>query len=232
MSTTSVISSLSDLPAYDPNATTTKPASSELGKDAFMKMLLEQLKDQDPTNPTDNTQMVAQLAQFSQLEELQTMSSKMDSMVTASAASNQLSTASLVGKRALFHADKIGLVAGTPSTFQLSLGDSTDDTTAVIADGNGKVVRTLHLGPQAGGTESVSWDGLDDTGHGLPSGEYSLSVSGTKKDGTTVAASANVTATISGVSFSNGVAQLIVAGRQINLSDVVEIDSVPVLTGN
>jgi flagellar basal-body rod modification protein FlgD len=220
MTTTSTISSLSDLPSV---GTPVVPPSNALGKDQFLELLTKQLQNQDPLNPVDNSQMVAQLAQFSSLEQLQNLSTKFDEVVTATAASNQLSTASLVGKQALFHADRVGLVAGTPSTFQLSLADATDDTTAVIADANGKVVRTLHLGAEAAGNTSVSWDGLDDGAKGLPSGEYVLSVAGTKKDGSTVSATANVTATITGVTFSSGVAQLVVAGRTINLSDVVEI---------
>ncbi len=221
MSTT-VSTNLSDLPAVT-GGNTTKPPSSALGKDEFMTLLTTQLKYQDPSQPVDNSQMIAQLAQFSQLEELQGLSSKIDAMTVATASSSQIATAQLVGKQALFEADKIGLVAGTPSTFQLSLPEATDDTTAVISDANGKVVRTLHLGPRAGGDAQVSWDGLDDAGRSLPSGEYVLSVAGSKKDGSTVKASARVQATITGVRYEDGVAQLLVAGRQIPLSSVVQI---------
>jgi flagellar basal-body rod modification protein FlgD len=190
-----------------------------------MRLLTYQLQNQDPLKPVDNSEMIAQLAQFSQLESLQGLSSKFDTMMTATAANNQLTTTSLVGKQALFHADRVGLVAGSPSKFQLSLAGATDDTTAVITDGSGKVVRTLHLGAQAAGTSDVSWDGLDDQGRALPSGEYVLGVSGTKNDGSTVSAVANVRATITGVAYDDGIAKLVVAGRHISLSDVVEISA-------
>lgn len=227
MSTTTntVNTAMSDLPEVA--GATPKTASSELGKDQFLLLLTTQLKYQDPLKPVDNEQMIAQLAQFSQLEELKGLSSKIDSMTVATASSSQLTTTQLVGKQALFHADRVGLVAGQSSTFQLSLASATDDTSAVISDGNGRVVRTLHLGPQAAGSRSVKWDGLDDAGKALPSGEYVLAVAGTKNDGTAVDATASVRATISGVAFVDGVAQLIVAGRQIPLSDVVEITTPP-----
>lgn len=48
-------------------------ASSALGKDAFMTLLVDQIKNQDPLSPSDNTQYLAQLAQFSSLEQMQTM---------------------------------------------------------------------------------------------------------------------------------------------------------------
>src|SRR5512140_3869582 len=129
-STSGVSSNLSDLPEVA--TPTAKPASSELGKDQFLLLLTTQLKYQDPLQPMDNQQMISQLAQFSQLEELKGLSSKIDSMTVATASSSQLTTTQLVGKQALFHADRIGLTAGTPSKFQLVLPEATSDTTAVI----------------------------------------------------------------------------------------------------
>ena len=45
-----------------------------LGKDAFLQLLVTQMKYQDPLSPTDNTEYISQLATFSQLEEMQNMS--------------------------------------------------------------------------------------------------------------------------------------------------------------
>ena len=59
------------------NAITTtekdRKGTSELGKDAFLQLLVCQMKNQDPLNPQDDTQFVAQLATFSQLEQLQNL---------------------------------------------------------------------------------------------------------------------------------------------------------------
>jgi flagellar basal-body rod modification protein FlgD len=43
---------------------------SEVSKDAFLQLLVAQIKNQDPLNPTDGAQFLSQLAQFSQLEQL------------------------------------------------------------------------------------------------------------------------------------------------------------------
>ena len=53
------------------SSSTGTSANSALGKDAFMKLLVSQLKNQDPMAPTDNSQTLAQLAQFSSLEQMQ-----------------------------------------------------------------------------------------------------------------------------------------------------------------
>lgn len=59
--------------AIESTAKETK-GTSELGKDAFLQLLVAQMKYQDPLNPTSDTQYIAQLAQFSQLEQLQNLS--------------------------------------------------------------------------------------------------------------------------------------------------------------
>src|SRR5688572_12996442 len=58
--------------AQSTGAVTTEP-NGNLGKDDFLKMLVTQMRYQDPLNPMDNTQMMAQMAQFSQLEQMLNM---------------------------------------------------------------------------------------------------------------------------------------------------------------
>lgn len=50
-----------------------KKGTNELGKDAFLQLLVTQMRNQDPLNPDTNTEFVAQLAQFSSLEQMQNM---------------------------------------------------------------------------------------------------------------------------------------------------------------
>ncbi|MDI6874913.1 MAG: flagellar hook capping FlgD N-terminal domain-containing protein [Actinomycetota bacterium] len=51
-----------------------------LGRDAFLKLLVAQLKNQDPLNPVDNQQFVAQLAQLQSLEELRSLGESLNVM--------------------------------------------------------------------------------------------------------------------------------------------------------
>ena len=70
----------------------TNGASQELDGDAFLMLMMEQLKNQDPMSPMDNTEMLAQQAQFTQIQELQKLNSTMNQNTMVQQAS------SLVGK--------------------------------------------------------------------------------------------------------------------------------------
>lgn len=59
-------------------ASKTKENGSTLDKDAFLQLLVAQMKYQDPLEPTSNTEYISQFATFSELEEMQNMSSAMD----------------------------------------------------------------------------------------------------------------------------------------------------------
>ena len=59
-------------------AKSTASSSSSLDKDAFLQLLVAQMKYQDPLEPTSNTEYISQFATFSELEQMQNMSASMD----------------------------------------------------------------------------------------------------------------------------------------------------------
>jgi flagellar basal-body rod modification protein FlgD len=67
------------------NATTATPPAGasrtdSMGSDAFLKLLVVQLQNQDPTSPQSNTEFIAQLATFSSLEQLTSINKAVTSM--------------------------------------------------------------------------------------------------------------------------------------------------------
>lgn len=80
---------MSNVPAVsNTNTTDTTTKTSSVGSldyNAFLRLLIAQLKNQDPTQPMDSTQFVSQLATFSQVEQSVATNTKLDSLLTASA---------------------------------------------------------------------------------------------------------------------------------------------------
>ncbi len=97
--------------AQNPSATS---SVGDLDYNAFLKLLIAQLKNQDPTKPMDSTQFVAQLATFSQVEQSIAANNKLDSLLTASA----LSLADSVIGRTVTSAD--GEVSGMVASVSIT----------------------------------------------------------------------------------------------------------------
>ena len=72
-----------------------RQASQELGKDDFLKLLITQLQNQDPTSPMENTEFIAQMAQFSSLEQMTNMSTEFTKLASML---NSGEAVSLLGK--------------------------------------------------------------------------------------------------------------------------------------
>jgi flagellar basal-body rod modification protein FlgD len=84
---------------FEPKPATTTSPTSSLGKDAFLKLLVAQLKYQDPSSPTDSSQFMAQTAQFTQVEKLEEIAAAITQSVTAQAV---FGANSLVGRTVSF----------------------------------------------------------------------------------------------------------------------------------
>ncbi|MFY0407017.1 flagellar hook assembly protein FlgD [Solicola sp. PLA-1-18] len=120
--------------------TTTPTSSTAMDKDTFMKLLVAQLKYQDPMNPTDSAQFMAQTAQFTSLEKLEQVADQTQQSLAAQLA---FGASSLVGRTVSYPQPDGSTATGVVDTVSftsagpvLSVGGtdvSMNDVTAVTA---------------------------------------------------------------------------------------------------
>ncbi|MEZ4440224.1 MAG: FlgD immunoglobulin-like domain containing protein [Polyangiaceae bacterium] len=215
---------------------TQAPPSSALGtqtgtvdKEAFLQLLVAQLKNQDPLSPVDGTEWVAQLATFSEVEQslAQTEQLNLLSVQLTGIASNE--AIGLIGKSVTVRGDTIAFDGKDATGFNVNLSEAAEEVTVTIRDEHGQAVRTIELGSKPGGTLEVPWDGTDDNGNPVPAGQYKVEVAARDESGSPVTVSQDVTGEVVGVSFEKGYPEVeLDTGAKAPISDLIRVDSLPV----
>jgi flagellar basal-body rod modification protein FlgD len=96
------------------STTTVSNSTSTLGKDDFLKLLVTQMQNQDPTKPMDDTQFIAQLAQFSSLEQMQNLNKSVAMSQAASLIGKVVSYADSSGNVQTGTVGSVKIVSGQP----------------------------------------------------------------------------------------------------------------------
>ncbi|WP_293764546.1 flagellar hook capping FlgD N-terminal domain-containing protein [uncultured Aquitalea sp.] len=191
-------------------------------QDRFLKLLVAQLKAQDPSNPMDNSQITSQMAQISQVSGMQQLNTAMQSLVQSQAANQSMMAASMIGKEAMVPGNALTLSGGAAVQGGVKLSDSVSDLSVSIKDANGNVVDTVNVKSPSAGYNAFEWDGKDSNGNALPDGKYTFSVSTGSTSSVTATAYANQT--VSAVSWVSGSPQLIMKdGTKVALGDVAQL---------
>jgi flagellar basal-body rod modification protein FlgD len=108
--------------------TTAKAAGKDLDKDAFLKLMVAQLKYQDPTKPNDGAEFLAQTAQFTVVEKLAQMASGQNELLSAQL---MLGASNLVGRTVSYldaagttHTGVVSSASFSGSTPTVRVGDT------------------------------------------------------------------------------------------------------------
>ena len=205
------------------SAAATAAPSGTLDKNAFLTLLVTQLKNQDPTNAQDPSQMVSQMATFSELEAQQNSNTLLASIQAQNAALYQAQSANLIGKSVQATSNNLTLSGGTATVDVNAASAGTGVMT--IKNAAGQVVATIGPGSLAAGDNNITWDGKNNSGLQLPDGTYTVSVAAQTASGAAITTTTSTQAVVTAVSFVNGQVMVTAGGNQYSLANVTEISS-------
>ena len=191
-------------------------------QDRFLKLLVTQMKNQDPLNPMDNAQVTSQLAQISTVGGIDKLNNTLAGLSSSMLSSQQLQSSSIIGRNVLAAGSSIAL-AGGKAAGGLNLGQDADRVFVSITDGNGALVRTLQLGAARAGMSTFEWDGKTDAGGTAPNGLYNFQITAARGTAT-IPAESLVSGKVGGLSLGNGATRLnLESGGDIGIAEVKRI---------
>ena len=150
-----------------------QPSVTENIQDRFLKLLVTQMKNQDPLNPMDNAQVTTQLAQISTVSGVEKLNQTMTSMSSALLAAQSVQATGLIGHSVLASGNGVLLQNGA-AVGGVQLSQPADQVT--IRDSSGAALKTMVMGPQDAGLRTFAWDGSTDSGGRATDGAYTIQV--------------------------------------------------------
>jgi flagellar basal-body rod modification protein FlgD len=196
--------------------------STGLNKDDFLKLFIEQLKNQDPLNPQDSSQFIGQMAQLTQVEQAYNTNTNLASLISAVNSTSAMNSTSYIGKTIMANGNNL-YSTGTGAPVAYNLPVATTATSVTISDASGKAVRTISMGAGSTGDNFAKWDGTGDNGATLPAGVYTFSVTGKGSDGSTINGATYTTGTVDSISLKGGSPVLQIGPLQIPIASVTMI---------
>jgi len=192
--------------AANPSVAGASPAAASRASlsgdfDDFLKLLMTQLKNQDPSNPLDTTQFTTQLVQFASVEQQINANSNLTQLIELTQGEQVMQSSQMVGKQVLVKSDQIVLQDGA-GTIRFDSAGAQPVGVAVYNAAGVKLTEAVVTAKP--GTNEWTWDGRAANGARMKDGGYRIAVIGAQSDGTTAALPFTVRATATGVQRDNG----------------------------
>ena len=213
------------------SAATAVGETADGSEDRFLKLLVAQMRNQDPLNPLDNAQVTSQLAQIQTVRGIEQLNASMATLASASTTVSPLSAVSMLGRQVLVAGEDFQwtgagsdgakddpTASGSTSTGSVRLGFELPTAARAVrvevVDAAGRVVYSRDFDEPDAGVHTLDWDGLDGDGRAVSAGKYRLRAYGVDEDGGESQVTALVPARVSGVNQGSGGVRLELVGRE------------------
>jgi len=203
------------------NEKTTQTAQEKnaMGQQDFLKLLINQLQNQDPLNPMDSQQFAVQLAQFSSVEQLLQINKKLDGVVGGEGSSGSVASLSqFLGKQVTLKDQPVKVEKGAGPNLLIDVPTGSQSLRIDFYDkDNKKIGQEQTSGVPTPGKQVFGLEGIT-----VPDGEYDIRVMSVNAAGTFSEIPAQQTGLVEGFVLSPKPA-LLVGGQEIEVDSIVEV---------
>ncbi|UXF01926.1 flagellar hook capping protein FlgD [Fervidobacterium riparium] len=204
------------------SSVTERTTKKDLDKEAFLRLLTTQLKNQDPLEPMKDRDFIAQMSQLSSLEQIMNMSKSVQTFVDTAAQLYRTQAVSMIGKTAVVKTNTIMVSNGVPETKTFTLNEPANIVVRIYTQ-DGKLVKEQKLGNVEAGMQLLAWDGKDETGVKVKDGKYVFKILKSTGNGDFEEIPSVESGVVSGVQFDGSNINVVVNSKIYDISEISEI---------
>ncbi|QQR81125.1 MAG: hypothetical protein IPJ69_03020 [Deltaproteobacteria bacterium] len=218
-----MISGVSDSSTATPQSTGNVSDRLTTNKDQFIKLLVAQLKNQDPLNTSDPDKFTQQLTQFSQLEQLYNINDSFKGLKDQQHSMDKSQAVSFIGKTVDVPGNKMFISPDQPAKVGFHLDAPADNISIDVVNGSNQIVRSMDVSNVDSGSTFLDFDKKDRFGNALPQGNYTYRVRSIDGSGNTTNVQPMVRGIVNQVDFSGDSILVKVNGLNIPASEVTAV---------
>ena len=205
-----------------------RPIKKQLDKDDFMKIMLTEMKHQDPTKPMDAEKMSTQMAQLTTVEQMKNVSAAVEKLADKNSATDRLAMSSMIGKTVTVDKGRFTHLKGTLAPINFDLPEPAQKVKLVILDERGEEVASRELEPKPAGPNIYNWDGLAQNGTPMKTGSYTVRIDAENEKQAKIKIDPISRESIVGVSFEGGETNFLVGDpktpQKVGFKNVIKIE--------
>jgi flagellar hook assembly protein FlgD len=201
-----------------------------LGKDDFLRIMITQMKNQDPTKPFNAEQMATQMAQFTTIEQLKNMNDSLTKMTAPNQPVERMAMTSMIGKTITVDRGRFPHTEGQNDQISYGLPKDAAQVKVTLINEHGETVLEKDLGKVKMGESTFTWDGNKSNSLPAKAGTYMIKVDAKDQDGNHIETSSQSTGRVIGVSFEGGEPVFLMGDARhqdkVTMKNIVRIDDV------
>ncbi len=199
-----------------------KEKKRKLDKQAFLELLITELRNQNPLEPLDNKDLISQLTQLTSLEQISNMTKSVTDFIAANTSFVKAQASSMIGKTVVVKANDIDVSDGKAPPIYFKLEEPAR-VILEIEDAKGNKVFYKDLGELNEGFQYYVWDAKNNEGVLLPDGKYYYSVYKVNPDGSREEIGGLESGRVEAVQFEGNEIYILMNGTRYPISSIIEI---------
>lgn len=204
-----------------------------LGKDDFLRIMITQMRHQDPTQPFKAEQMATEMAQFTNVEQMHNMNQTLSKIASQSNPMERLAMTGMIGKTVTVDRERFPHAEGSGDTLSFVLPRGASGARLSVLSEAGEVVHEKDMGALTKGEHSYSWDGTKKNTLPAKSGTYYFRITAKDEKEQSINIDAQMKTRVVGVSFEAGEPVFLVGNLsrpdKVTMQNIVRIEDAGML---